>query len=104
MRLCQSVLLTGVAAAALAAAGCGASGQDAQPPPPRTDGKIYQYRAVCQEKDAHGGNVQVLSRWLEARDKAEALGKYHGDFKDKGHRWRIEERVRPEPAGSPQSK
>jgi hypothetical protein len=38
----------------------------------------------------------VLSRWLDSRDKASALGRYHGDFKEKGHRWRLEERVRPE--------
>jgi hypothetical protein len=40
----------------------------------------------------------VLSRWLDSRDKASALGRYHGDFKEKGHRWRLEERARPESA------
>ena len=54
-----------------------------------------QYRAVCLEKEAHGGNEYVLSRWLDDKDKAFALGQYHGDFKDKGHRWRLEERVKP---------
>ncbi len=54
-----------------------------------------QYRAVCIEKEAHGGNEYVLSRWLESRDKANELGQYHGDFKYKGHRWRIDERVKP---------
>ena len=55
-----------------------------------------QYRAVCLETAAHGGNKQVLSRWLDAKDKAVALGDYHGNFKDKGHRVIYEERVRPD--------
>ncbi len=54
-----------------------------------------QYRAVCIETAAHGGNQQVLSRWLDSRDKALALGEYHSNFKDKGHRVNYEERVRP---------
>lgn len=62
------------------------------------EGKQLQYRAVCLEKAAHGGNEQVLSRWLDEKDKAEELGKYHGDFKEKGHRWRLEERTKPEQA------
>ena len=61
-------------------------------------GEQRQYRAVCLEKAAHGGNEQVLSKWLDAKAKAEELGTYHGDFKDKGHRWRLEERVKPERA------
>jgi hypothetical protein len=60
-----------------------------------------QFRAVCSEKAAHGGNEQVLSRWLDDREKAVALGEYHGNFKDKGHRWRIEERVKPSTSVSP---
>lgn len=59
----------------------------------------YQYRAICLDKESHGGNVQVLSKWLDEREKAEALGKYHGDFKNKGHLWKIEERVKPANAG-----
>ena len=59
------------------------------------EGKQYQYRAVCIEKEAHAGNEQVLSTWLDRRDEAESFAKYHGDFKNKGHRWRIEERVKP---------
>jgi hypothetical protein len=55
----------------------------------------HQYRAVCLEKEAHAGNVQVLSRWLDDRQKAYELGNYHGEFKDKGHRWIIEDRVNP---------
>jgi hypothetical protein len=54
-----------------------------------------QYRAVCTEVAAHGGNY-VLSRWLDARDKAVALGEYHSNFKDKGHRVIYEERVKPQ--------
>lgn len=58
----------------------------------------HQYRAVCLEKEAHAGNVQVLSKWLDNRAKAYELGNYHGDFKEKGHRWTIEERVKSETA------
>jgi len=58
----------------------------------------HQYRAVCIEKEAHAGNVQVLSKWSDSRDKAYELGNYHSDFKDKGHRWTIEERVKSETA------
>jgi hypothetical protein len=54
-----------------------------------------QYRAVCSEKAMHAGNEQVLSKWLDERDKAVALGEYHSNFKDKGHRWRLEERAKP---------
>lgn len=61
-------------------------------------GEQHQYRAVCQQKEAHGGNEQVLSKWLDEKEKAEELGKYHSDFKDKGHLVVIEERVKPEQA------
>jgi hypothetical protein len=54
-----------------------------------------QFRAVCSEKTMHGGNEQVLSKWLDEKDKAVALGEYHSNFKDKGHRWRLEERAKP---------
>ena len=53
-----------------------------------------QYRAVCTEKAAHGGTEYVLSRWLDTRDKALALGEYHSNFKEKGHSVRYEERIR----------
>lgn len=62
-------------------------------------GVQQQYRAVCLAKEAHGGNEQVLSKWLDEREKAEALGKYHGDFKNMGHQWKIEMRVKPANAG-----
>ncbi len=61
-------------------------------------GEQRQYRAVCIEKAEHGGNEYVLSKWFDSRDKANELGQYHGDFKYKGHRWRIDERVKPEQA------
>jgi hypothetical protein len=61
-------------------------------------GEQHQYRAVCLQKEAHRGNNQVRSKWLDEKEKAEALGKYHTDFKDKGHRMVIEERVKPEQA------
>ncbi|MGH7456751.1 MAG: hypothetical protein ACRENG_35710 [bacterium] len=61
-------------------------------------GEQHQYRAVCIEKAEHGGNEYVLSKWFDSRDKANELGQYHGDFKYKGHRWRIDERVKPEQA------
>lgn len=70
-----------------------ANGTAAQPV---SDGK--QYRALCVEKAEHGGNEYVLSKWMDSREKADELGKYHGDFKYKGHAWRIEERVKPEKA------
>jgi hypothetical protein len=58
----------------------------------QSDGK--QYRAVCLEEKAHG-SIYVLSRWLDSKDKAFELGNYHGDFKEKGHRWKLEEREKP---------
>lgn len=54
-----------------------------------------QYRAVCSEAAAHGGTPYVLSRWLDVKDKALALGEYHSNFKEKGHRVIYEERDRP---------
>ncbi len=78
---------------ALACGGCSMSlpapaGDEASEP-----GK--QYRAVCLEEMAHG-SVHVLSRWLDSRAKAFELGNLHGDFKDKGHRWKLEERAKPQ--------
>ena len=55
-----------------------------------TSSEGKQFRAVCSEKAMHGGNEQVLSKWLDEKDKAVALGEYHSNFKDKGHRWRLE--------------
>ena len=61
----------------------------------KSEEKQHQYRAVCIEKEEHGGNEYVLSKWLDSREQANSFGQYHGDFKYKGHRWRIEERVAP---------
>ena len=61
----------------------------------QSEGTQYQYRAVCIEKEAHAGNEQVLSTWLDSKDEATKLAQYHVDFKYKGHRWRLEERVKP---------
>ncbi len=61
----------------------------------KPEGKQHKYRAVCIEKEEHGGNEYVLSKWLDSREQANNFGQYHGDFKYKGHRWRIEERVAP---------
>ena len=76
---------------------------EAKPSSPQTNtaqaaalpSEAKQYRAVCIEKDQHGGNEYVLSKWFDSPEKADELGKYHGDFKYKGHRWRIDERVKP---------
>lgn len=81
------------AAASSQAVESGAAYSEPQPGP-GIEG--YQYRAVCIEKEAHGGTPYVLSRWLSDRGKAFALGKYHTDHKEKGHRWILEERVKPE--------
>jgi hypothetical protein len=54
-----------------------------------------QYRAVCLDAQTHGGNVAVLTKWLDTRAKAKEIGDYHADFKYKGHSVRIEERSRP---------
>jgi hypothetical protein len=63
---------------------------------PKLEGGQHQYRAVCIETAEHGGNEYVLSKWFDSREKADEFGKYHGDFKYKGHRWRIDERAKPE--------
>jgi hypothetical protein len=54
-----------------------------------------QYRAVCLEEAVHG-SVHVLSRWLDDRAKAFELGNLHGEVKDKGHSWKLEERAKPQ--------
>ena len=63
---------------------------------PRTapDGRPYQFRAVCLSA-MHGGPVHVLSKWADDPNVARDLGKYHSDFKEKGHEWRIERRSMP---------
>ena len=56
------------------------------------DGRPYQFRAVCLA-DEHPGPAHVLSKWVEDPSVARELGQYHGEFKAKGHEWRIERRV-----------
>ena len=58
-------------------------------------GTQYEYRAVCLEKEAHGGNEYVLTRWLDTKAKAGEFANYHAEFKYKGHRTRIDTRVKP---------
>ncbi len=58
------------------------------------DGRSYQYRAVCLEASEHDGNPQVMSKWMDDPQVARELGDYHGNFKEKGHHWVIERRVR----------
>ena len=58
------------------------------------DGKPYEYRAVCLETSQHSGQAHVMSKWSEDRDVAQKLGDYHGNFKEKGHHWVIERRVK----------
>ena len=53
----------------------------------------HEYRAVCIEKEAHGGNEAILSRWVDSKEKAEAQADAHSE--DNGHRTRIDERVKP---------
>lgn len=64
------------------------------------DGKPYEFRAVCLEKERHAGREHVLSKWTEDQAAVRDLGQYHGNFKDKGHRWRLEERPKPSTAAA----
>lgn len=56
-------------------------------------GEQHQYRAVCITKAKHDDDEYMISRWLDNKDEAEALGQAH--IKDTGHRLRIDERVKP---------
>jgi hypothetical protein len=94
---CAAILI-----AAVFVGGCGGTDKAAAaatPPgaaklPPQGDG-VHQYRAVCTEKALHDGNEYVLTRWLDTKDEAQAIGDYHGWFKYRGHQVRIEERTKP---------
>lgn len=57
-------------------------------------GEVIQYRGVCQDKAAHGGNDYVLTKWLDNKDKVLVYTKEH-ERKNKGHVVVIEERVKP---------
>jgi hypothetical protein len=83
----------GVLILGILSGGCG--GDDAAAAASARSDGIHEYRAVCTEKAMHGGTEYVLSKWLEIKDQALELGNYHGQFKEKGHRIRIDERVKP---------
>lgn len=61
---------------------------------PKAEAQQYQYRAVCTEKEAHGGNEYVLTRWLDSEEKVLPYSREH-ERKNKGHIVRIETRARP---------
>ena len=97
MRTSSSVACAAVLILGIFGSGCSSSEKTAAAAgksPDQGDG-IHEYRAVCIEKEKHGGNEQVLSKWLEVRSQAQSLGGYHSEFKNKGHQIRIEERVKP---------
>ncbi|MCI0694785.1 hypothetical protein L0337_22610 [candidate division KSB1 bacterium] len=59
----------------------------------QSDGK--QYQAACTDKQTHGGNDYVLTKWLDSKYKAEVYGKEH-ERKNKGHVVIYKERITPE--------
>lgn|SRR3990172_2655552 len=61
---------------------------------PKPEGQQMQYRAVCTEKEAHGGNEYLLTRWLDSKDKVLPYSREH-ERKNKSHVVRIDERVKP---------
>jgi hypothetical protein len=89
---CAAVLILGIFSS-----GCSPSEKSAAAAGKTADqgDGIHEYRAVCTEKAQHNGEEQVLSKWLGTKAQAQALGDYHSEFKDKGHRVRIEERAKP---------
>ena len=108
MRTSWPVAYTAVLILGFFMSGCSASGKSA--PSASTEGAsdssaqddgIHEYRAVCTQKELHGGSEYVLSRWLETRQLAKQISDYHGEFKYKGHIVRIEERVKPKPVEAP---
>lgn len=87
--------------ALVAFSGCGSAastpGADAAHERP-SDGIPRQYRAVCIDKDKHPAvnGEYVLTAWLDSRKEAEGIARYHTEWKAKGHRMRIDVRVKPE--------
>lgn len=75
--------------------GCQAANEEGAKSANTVEGVEYEYRAVCTQKEAHGGNEQVLTRWVDSKEKAADYGREHGDFKYNGHVWRLERRVKP---------
>ncbi len=98
---CAAVLILGLFISGCSASGKSASTDGASDSSAQDDG-IHEYRAVCTQKELHGGSEYVLSRWLETRQLAKQIGDYHGEFKYKGHIVRIEERVKPNRVKPPQ--
>jgi hypothetical protein len=87
---CAAVLILGVVTG-----GCRGTDKTAAAAATEVSDGIHEYRAVCTQKEMHGGNEYVLSKWFETRGPARSIGDYHGNFKSKGHQIRIEERVKP---------
>jgi hypothetical protein len=56
------------------------------------DGK-HEYMAVCTDKESHGGNDYVLTKWLGSKYKATVYGKEH-ERKNKGHVVTYRERLK----------
>ena len=97
MRTSSSVACAAVLILGIFSSGCSSSEKTAAAAgksPDQGDG-IHEYRAVCTEKALHNGDEHVLTKWLEIRDQAKAIGNYHSEFKNKGHQIRIEERIKP---------
>jgi len=61
---------------------------------PKPEGQQIQYMAVCTDKEVHGGNDYVLTKWLDSKDKAVVYGREH-ERKNKGHVVKYNERVKP---------
>jgi hypothetical protein len=93
---CAAVLILGVFSN-----GCRGTGKTAAAAASEVSDGIHEYRAVCTRKEMHGGNEYVLSKWFETRGPAKSIGDYHGNFKNKGHQIRIEERVKPKKVTPP---
>jgi hypothetical protein len=99
MRMSCPVACAAVLVLVVFSSGCSGTDKSAAAAATSAQGDgIHEYRAVCTETAAHGGNEQVLSKWLETRAQPESIGNYHSNFKAKGHRVRIEERVKPKKA------
>jgi hypothetical protein len=60
------------------------------------DGRPYQFRAVCTEKEKHQGKEHILSKWTEDEAAVRDLGQYHSDWKAKGHQWVVQRREKPD--------
>ena len=59
-----------------------------------SDGRPYEFRAVCMEATKHPQSPFVISKWGEDIAVARDLGHYHADWKAKGHHWVIQRRIK----------